>query len=433
MKKYSIILLTVLSASRQVSSQIQLEYLGLAKQQLTALDINYGILAVGTDRNGVFWQHEGTTNKIDWQPITLDEQVLTVYPHKSGPIGWSIAAGIAPENSQPPFVFCSYLGGAFEENSDGILPSTTSSVTALDGYPDPTICGETFAAGGRALYRRFYGDSIWQPVFTATIEGALQTVKVRQEFPGTVLVGGADGFAGILLARSFDYGEIWEDISPFGMIYGIDFWGSSADTIFTAASSRIFRTSNGGLDWSTAYEAPAGVHLTHVLYDAWSNTVFAAGGDILDQRAVLLVSHDFGENWSPLPMDSLGIIRGLESGTDGWYYIITRDDGVFRFRDLSMDVATPERPRRIYLSLKQNEPNPVHDMTSIVFEIPESLHVRVRVFHTTGREMASLLDERRIAGRHTISWDASWLPEGMYFITLESSGQIVSRKMVVIR
>ena len=39
-----------------------------------------------------------------------------------------------------------------------IDPDLTRGVHDLDGFPDPSRCGETFAAGGRAVYRREFGE-----------------------------------------------------------------------------------------------------------------------------------------------------------------------------------------------------------------------------------------------------------------------------------
>jgi hypothetical protein len=216
--KYFLVICSLFCSWNHLAGQTNVEFLGLDNLKLSTLDINYGLVAVGTDRNGVYWQYEASATDTDWTHIGLDSAVLTVYPHKSGPIGWAITAGIEPLTGEPPFVFCSMNGADFDAHSVGIDPALTERIAAIDGFPDPSICGETYAVGDRVLYRRNYGDTTWHQVFGATIEGHIQTVKVRQDFPGVVLLGGADGFAGRLVARSFDFGESWEDISAPGAV-----------------------------------------------------------------------------------------------------------------------------------------------------------------------------------------------------------------------
>ena len=160
----SISVLTIVCLAHTLIGQVQLEFLGLDEQELTCLDINFGIAVVGSDRNGVYWQFEPTASDTPWSHIVMDSSLRAVYPHKSGPFGWAISAGIDPATGEPPYVFCSEMGGDFVPNSEGIMPSMTFGIIDLDGFPDPTVCGETYAVGGRALYRRNFGDTVWQVV-----------------------------------------------------------------------------------------------------------------------------------------------------------------------------------------------------------------------------------------------------------------------------
>jgi hypothetical protein len=424
---------TFLIFSQTLFAQVELEYLGLDNSALTDLDINYGIIGVGTDRNGVYWQLESTATETDWMHIALDSSVRAVYPHKSGPVGWAISAGIYPGTGEPPYVFCSFMGADFEANSEGMLPSQTFGIDDLDGYPDPTICGETYAAGGRSLYRRYFGDTTWQPVFNATIEGYIQTVKVRDFYPGVVLLGGADGFAGILLARSTDFGDTWEDISPFGNVLSIDFAGAAADTIFVAASDKIFRTSDGGATWQTVFEDGLAFRIDNILYDEYQNIVYAAGGTQLEGEALLMISYDFGETWEQIPLNDLGAIKGLEFGTDGWIYFITRDEGVYRFRDIVSNIDEVDGISDRKISLHQNYPNPFSSVTRIDYEITHPSDVILKVFNASGEEVKVFINEYQPAGRYSIIWDASDMPEGAYYIILKTMYHSATCKALIVR
>ena len=115
-------------------SQVRVEYLGLKDKSITTLRINYGITAVGTDGNGVYWSGYETPDSVIWNHIPLQgKNIRTVYPHKSGPLGWAIGAGIRPEIGDTNFVYCSYLGGDFKSISSGIDPEYTYEISDLDG------------------------------------------------------------------------------------------------------------------------------------------------------------------------------------------------------------------------------------------------------------------------------------------------------------
>lgn len=72
----------------------------------------------------------------------------------------------------------------------------------------------------------------------------------------------------------------------------------------------------------------------------------------------------------------------------------------------------------------QNHPNPFNQITSIDFELPKNERVTLKIYDLIGREVASLLqDEMLEPGFHTIIWNASNLPTGMYLARLLVSGK----------
>jgi hypothetical protein len=55
-----------------VFSQENIEFLGLQNKNVTSLSINFGIFAVGTNQNGVYWQTEYLPSDTSWIHIDLD-------------------------------------------------------------------------------------------------------------------------------------------------------------------------------------------------------------------------------------------------------------------------------------------------------------------------------------------------------------------------
>jgi len=86
----------------------------------------------------------------------------------------------------------------------------------------------------------------------------------------------------------------------------------------------------------------------------------------------------------------------------------------------------------IVLDLDQNYPNPFNPLTTIRFGLPaKDSEVRLRVYDTLGREIASLVGERLHPGTYEIEWDASKRPSGIYIYKLEVGGASMTKKMVL--
>lgn len=83
--------------------------------------------------------------------------------------------------------------------------------------------------------------------------------------------------------------------------------------------------------------------------------------------------------------------------------------------------------------LSQNYPNPFNPSTNINFTIPAASNVQLDVFNLLGQKVATLIDGQRLAGNHTIRFDASNLASGMYFYMLRAGDITLQRKMTLIK
>lgn len=84
-------------------------------------------------------------------------------------------------------------------------------------------------------------------------------------------------------------------------------------------------------------------------------------------------------------------------------------------------------------SLEQNYPNPFNPTTNISFNIPNSANVNLTVYNLLGQKVATVLDGFMSAGEYTQSFDASRLSSGVYIYRLEAAGQVMNRKMTLIK
>ncbi len=84
-------------------------------------------------------------------------------------------------------------------------------------------------------------------------------------------------------------------------------------------------------------------------------------------------------------------------------------------------------------ALHQNYPNPFNPQTTIVFDVPYTAEVALRIFNTAGQQIAVLHDGWLNAGRHTVQFNGQALPSGVYFGQLQSGEYTAHIKMLLLK
>jgi hypothetical protein len=88
------------------------------------------------------------------------------------------------------------------------------------------------------------------------------------------------------------------------------------------------------------------------------------------------------------------------------------------------------KPVKDYL-FAENYPNPFNPDTWITFNLPQAGHVTLTVYDILGQQVATLLDEQRSQGRHTVLFKGSDYNTGMYIYRLSHNTQTISGKMLL--
>jgi hypothetical protein len=97
------------------------------------------------------------------------------------------------------------------------------------------------------------------------------------------------------------------------------------------------------------------------------------------------------------------------------------------------DVNTSVTAKLVDFELEQNYPNPFNPTTSITFTLNKKSQVELKVFNVLGSEIATIVNETKAAGKHSVSFDAKDLSSGVYFYQLKTGDQTITRKMMLMK
>jgi len=221
-------------------------------------------------------------------------------------------------------------------------------------------------------------------------------------------------------------------------------WFTSANTVFWGGTPAWLNAIGNGLN-AVRFQLnlpAAGVYEISAWWVAASNratntpfiVTHTGGADTLRENQV-----NNGSMWKVLgsyafrgdTADAVTITNGATNGS----YVVA--DGI-RVRSYSpiatyVEIDRTHLPQTVALS---NYPNPFNPETMISFAIPNRIGdvaVVLRIYDVLGREMATLTNEAKHAGVHTVQWDASNVPSGVYLCRLAVGDDVLTRKLVLVR
>ena len=92
------------------------------------------------------------------------------------------------------------------------------------------------------------------------------------------------------------------------------------------------------------------------------------------------------------------------------------------------------------MMLQQNYPNPFNPSTTIRYTIAwsrehgvESRETKIVVYDILGREVATLVNEKKAPGDYEVRFDATGLASGVYFYRLQTGSFVETKKLLLLR
>src|SRR4030095_8726906 len=218
--------------------------------------------------------------------------------------------------------------------------------------------------------------------------------------------------------------------SDFRIIYS--FFFVDANTGWASGyREHILKTTNSGVNWVQQRDMNNGIGLHSIVFmnlntgwavgdngEALSTT---NGGDILNLTT--LQGSTFAE------VEFINQSTGWIVGNFGKIYKTTNLGGITFINPVSNEI-----PR--HFSLFQNYPNPFNPSTKIRFEIPNveaARRVAITVFDILGREIAVLVNEQLKPGTYEAEWDGTNYPSGVYYYKLTSGDFTGVKKMTLVK
>jgi hypothetical protein len=158
---------------------------------------------------------------------------------------------------------------------------------------------------------------------------------------------------------------------------------------------------------------PSGITLNR------SSTVSVSG--LTDQNSLTLAMLQDGK-WLSVPTTYVQGAGGLLGAIDrlGVFGVLKKTDV-----DGNLETLPAE------FSLEQNYPNPFNSATNFQFRVASFELVTLKAFDVLGREVATLVNEKRQPGVYRVSWDASKFSSGVYFYRLQAGTFTETKKMVL--
>ncbi|MEO7357482.1 MAG: YCF48-related protein [Ignavibacteria bacterium] len=226
--------------------------------------------------------------------------------------------------------------------------------------------------------------------------------------------------------KTTDEGSSW---IYYGEVNAVTFsiTPSFNDTMYMCGDSgKVYRSVNGAADW-VKYYTPADDTLKKIFF-VNSKTGYAAG-----DGGTIIKTTNAGVNWS---LQTSNTTRKLNS-----ICFLNKDTG-FAVGDSGVVLRTTTggltyihgntNLELVFFTLYQNYPNPFNPETIISYQLAVRGFTLLKIFDTSGKEVATLVNGTQNAGTHEYKFSAEDLPSGLYFYTLSVDGKFFDTRLMIL-
>lgn len=128
----------------------------------------------------------------------------------------------------------------------------------------------------------------------------------------------------------------------------------------------------------------------------------------------------------------------------GWYYIGDGTNIALYLIRAYVTYKTSDNEEKVIellpstFLLEQNYPNPFNPSTIISYQIPEMSNVQIKIYDSLGKEVRTLVNETKSAGKYNILWDGrdnygNRVASGVYFYKIIAGNFVQTKKMMLVK
>ena len=411
-----------------------------ASQDPLLADLNFTTVSVhDANGNDMIWTAEGATFD-----VSVETQYL-VMPNAYGNPGELVTVPLLINNTQDVYGIQIFL-----TDDPDYLSGIAIGATSFHDFSDWTVQGNNVGNEYRIV---LFNNSLDNPLPQGT--GHIADISLYIDPAATVETTVQISMEEVVVVDQNNiamHAELFESKVYMGTpeaVYSIGDVNESAQTMMIEMenSSPVYVIE---LDLT---DAPEGIEITDVApagrfsgsvdgqsgeTDEGSGYILAydlANGIAVGSGEILEVSYDIKTN-TGLSGDVISWLREVNTADAGLNSMTSSGTG-FTILDANLSVDDEiELPNKF--ALHPAYPNPFNPMTHIRYDLPQASYVDLRIFDLTGREVRTLARGFDHAGAKSVVWDAKdnhgrSVSAGVYIYRLESTGQVQSQKLILLK
>ena len=152
------------------------------------------------------------------------------------------------------------------------------------------------------------------------------------------------------------------------------------------------------------------------------------------------------KSYDKLNWETIGFINGKGTTTEISYYNFIDNKPLnreinYRLRQVDFDgtfkyskiITVHFNNYPLTFELFQNFPNPFNPSTTIKYHLPKDGFVTLKIFDILGREIKTLVNEQKSAGRYEVNFNAASLASGVYIYRMEADDFNSVRKLLLLK
>ena len=142
-----------------------------------------------------------------------------------------------------------------------------------------------------------------------------------------------------------------------------------------------------------------------------------------------------GEWGGELVEDACGLCNGdnttcsgcMDSESANFNPNATIDDGSCEYLSISLNEIPNE------LQIKGIYPNPFNPIVTISYGLPHLQYTEAQIYNLSGELVYTLTSQYLSAGNHSMKWNATGKPSGIYIFVIKTESEIKSQKLVLLK